>query len=87
MEPPVETTLSGVIVTPFLPVIDNCLYEITGFVSVTATVTTALAVPPAPVATTVSMAEAKITVGVPEMTPVEVLNKTPVGSTLPDFKA
>ena len=50
-------------------------------------VTTASLVPPGPVATIVSTAEANVTVGVPEMTPVLVFNDKPAGKALPDFKA
>ena len=79
--------VSASIATFFVPLIEARLYDTAGEVSTTAIVTVARPVPPGPVAITVSSFEAKVVVGVPEITPVERLSETPDGKVLPPLSA
>lgn len=79
--PPLEVGVVAVIAESLVSVNELGLYVIEeGMTSLTTTVIVAVALPPLLVAVTVYVADEVIAVGVPEITPVEVLNESPDGS-------
>jgi len=78
---PLEVGVVAVIAESLVSVNELGLYVIEeGMTSLTTTVIVAVALPPLLVAVTVYVADEVIAVGVPEITPVEVLNESPDGS-------
>ena len=79
--PPLEVGVVAVIAESLVSVNELGLYIIEeGMTSLTTTVIVAVALPPLLVAVTVYVADEVIAVGVPEITPVEVLKESPAGS-------
>ena len=80
-EPPLEAGVVAVIAESLVSVNELGLYVIEeGMTSLTTTVIVAVALPPLLVAVTVYVPDEVIAVGVPEITPVEVLRESPAGS-------